>query len=89
MREDDNNDLDRISVSLSADDRGSANDFISLSIILARIFIPDCDTVKLIEETGLDRGDIFTKYMDCCEQGRYTSVLFGSDKGACFFIERS
>ena len=88
MREDEDGRLDRISLTLTAEDRDAAQRFAAFSRLLAGLFIPDCDLDALCAQTGLDDAALFQETMRAFTQDRYTAVLFGSQTAACFFVMR-
>lgn len=87
MREDEEGKLDRITLTLDAAKADTGGDFSALSLILAKIFIPDAPMDILSDATGITSGDaIFGEVVNKYEQGFYSAVLFGSPDAPVFIL---
>lgn len=88
LKEDEKGRLTRVCLTLDAEKAEKGADaFSRLSLALAKIFIPELDTVKMLEETGLGEftaggGDGMKSHV----YGFYTAVLFKCEEGACFML---
>ena len=89
LNEDENGKLDRITLTLrGATDAAARDSFCAFAAALAEVFIPEAETQRLLEETGLyDPVRARAHTLLTFTQGFYSAALFSTAMGETFLLE--